>query len=645
MRAHRLEALAALVLALAIVLPGLGRPTLIDPWETHYAEVGRRVLEDADWVRLQWADEGFRSKPALAPWLIAASLRAHGLAEGGGTGPELTGSRWTAWAARLPFALASALGLLALFLVTRRLASRGAAWLALLVNGTCALPLLLSRQAITDGPMVATTGAAIGLLALALLDGARPARAILRGRGLRGWTGPELVQAAIVLTAGGQLIYGSIHLGSHPAPGAGGLDPRLLVIGPGLLGLLALVALWRRFTAREARHGHLYAAYALLGVGVLGKGPPGLALAALTGLGFVIAERRWRALLRVRALDGLLIVLVIAGPWHVAMALEDGVGWVTEYIGHHWLGRAAGAAHSANEAGTETFRYYVEQLGYGLLPWTPLAPAAIGAAITGRPGEPPRRAAWRRVALLWALLGLAFFTGVGTRFHHYVAPAVGGLAALIGLWIDDAARGRRAPADGPLLLLGAALTVPIARDLAADPAIFLELVTYRYDRPWPPSIDLRPPLAAILALAGLAAALAARWPRALAGSVAAAGALWLFLAGPYLEAAAPHWGQRALARTYYRERGPDDPLVAWQLYWRGEVFWTAGEVIQQRQGDAASLRDAAARHPDASRIYVVTEAGRREAVRASLDPARRASFEVEDKSSHKFVLVSFARAP
>src|SRR3954463_16408716 len=56
------------VIALAIVsaLPLLGAFSLVDPWETHYAEVAREMIERRDLVSPWWANEGwFMSKPVL----------------------------------------------------------------------------------------------------------------------------------------------------------------------------------------------------------------------------------------------------------------------------------------------------------------------------------------------------------------------------------------------------------------------------------------------------------------------------------------------------------------------------------------------------------------------------------------------------
>jgi hypothetical protein len=41
----------------------------------------------------------------------------------------------------------------------------------------------------------------------------------------------------------------------------------------------------------------------------------------------------------------------------------------------------------------------------------------------------------------------------------------------------------------------------------------------------------------------------------------------------------PHWGQQTLMKRYYKERkGPEEPLVAWQMNWKGENFYTGNRV-------------------------------------------------------------------
>ena len=79
-----LELALVVLVATALLLPGVWRYSLVDPWETHYGEVARRMKQDHDWVHLDWQNEGFRSKPVLTFWLMATSYTALGVADAGG---------------------------------------------------------------------------------------------------------------------------------------------------------------------------------------------------------------------------------------------------------------------------------------------------------------------------------------------------------------------------------------------------------------------------------------------------------------------------------------------------------------------------------------------------------------------------------
>ena len=146
-RIERYELAIVIALSLAILLPGLWSFQLIDPWETHYSEVGRRILEDDDWVHLKWQNEIFRSKPVLTFWLIAGSMNAMGVATDGGYSGELVVSDLAVFAARLPFTLFGALGLVMVWWMLARLVSRRVAWIAYGITLTCPIYMLVSRQA------------------------------------------------------------------------------------------------------------------------------------------------------------------------------------------------------------------------------------------------------------------------------------------------------------------------------------------------------------------------------------------------------------------------------------------------------------------------------------------------------------------
>jgi 4-amino-4-deoxy-L-arabinose transferase-like glycosyltransferase len=142
---------------------------------------------------------------------------------------------------------------------------------------------------------------------------------------------------------------------------------------------------------------------------------------------------------------------------------------------------------------------------------------------------------------------------------------------------------------GAGLLAGALLCAFVGRDLswttAKRPAgheRLIDLFVYNYERPWPAHIDYRPILSgfAVVAvvLVGLAALRALR-PVLTHAIVGLAVAFTVFAVDVYMIDLTPHWSQRALIKRYYRERkSAKDPLVAWQMNWKGENFYSGNRV-------------------------------------------------------------------
>ncbi|MBK9033349.1 MAG: glycosyltransferase family 39 protein [Myxococcales bacterium] len=171
-----LELALVVLVATALLLPGVWRYSLVDPWETHYGEVSRRMLADHDWVHTDWQNEGFRSKPVLTFWLMATSMRALGHTAHGGYSGEMTESPMILLAIRLPFVLLAVMGLTLTWFMLARLVNRRAAWLALLTIGTCPFFFLIARQGITDMTLVGLLLGALSMFLLASEDGDAPLR-------------------------------------------------------------------------------------------------------------------------------------------------------------------------------------------------------------------------------------------------------------------------------------------------------------------------------------------------------------------------------------------------------------------------------------------------------------------------------------
>jgi hypothetical protein len=197
----------------------------------------------------------------------------------------------------------------------------------------------------------------------------------------------------------------------------------------------------------------------------------------------------------------------------------------------------------------------------------------------------------------------------------------------------------------------ALLLALVARDLVTTPqgpdapgAIrLMQLFTYNYRRPWPDSLDFSAALSvfAALAVAGTIA-LAARAVRPYAvGAMCAIGIAWGgWTLDVYLQRTAAHWGQRELVSAYYADRAsPDDMLVAYQMNWKGENFYTGNHLaVFPSTGAPFTSWLEKKREQGARRVYFVTEYGRLAGLKSE---AGAASYrELTDRAlCNKFVLV------
>src|SRR5207248_10956643 len=106
----RRAALAVAALVLLVLIPFAGNYGAWDPWETHYGEVARRILQRTDFISTWWpgspvdhAPRGeFWSKPVLTFWLQALSMKLSGLEWAHARPDELTTSWRPEWALRMP---------------------------------------------------------------------------------------------------------------------------------------------------------------------------------------------------------------------------------------------------------------------------------------------------------------------------------------------------------------------------------------------------------------------------------------------------------------------------------------------------------------------------------------------------------------
>jgi len=169
------------------------------------------------------------------------------------------------------------------------------------------------------------------------------------------------------------------------------------------------------------------------GVGLLIKGPVTPLASLLAGGALVIADRDARWLGRLHFLWGVPLMLLIAGPWLVAIMLATGGGFASESVGRDLLAKLI---HGQESHGAPPGTYVIA----ALITFWPGSLALAGAA----------RLAWRerreiaiRFLIAWVVPFWILMEIVPTKLPHYVLPAYPALALLAGRALADAAAGAR----------------------------------------------------------------------------------------------------------------------------------------------------------------------------------------------------------
>lgn len=623
--------LALVTLGAALLFfPMLGAVGLWDPWEPHYAEVGREMMVRHDWVHPFWESAYFFSKPPLAMWLTNLGLIFSG---SGSTVPHTEMGLWTEWGVRTPNALLSIFALGMIYLAAGRIFGRRVGLIAALACATMPLYDFFARQAVTDMPFVSLLTGGLCCFMIAEFD-------------------------------------------------------------PGV----------------QRRAPWLYSFYALIGLSTLAKEIPfGFGVPGGVVLLYLLLTGDWSLLnKRARLISGGLLCLAIAVPWVLLLSFFQGLDdesktFAYRYWVHDNFDRLFAGVHTTTP--NTSFVYFVEQLGYGMFPWSALLPGALIAVSRIRPSFKAHRP--QLFVAIWALLPFFVVSMSATKFHHYAFPCLPPLAILVALFVEQLWRDGLEPHTLALLLAGA-LFAMIGQNLWFDPKHLTDMFVYNYDRPYPTALiaDPIPVLGALLA--GGSGAVALAWlmgekGRGLLGGAVALGFaglfyLWIHLVSPpqgglswapatlarlaprdvfgliflvggllsalavllaqrqwligafagcavafacYLsyvhwEQLSPNWSQRDIFHTYFAEKKAGETIAAYFMNWRGETFYSKNDVRQLKDPDKLRQFIAEPSGP-ANRHWVIVEQARYGMIQQALGDKHQ--YEIRDDSDNKFFLV------
>lgn len=678
------SALVATIMGSLVLLPYLGAVGLWDPWETHYGEVAREMIQRNDYVHPFWENAWFFSKPAFTMWMQALGMQAAdigpsfalvigallaglgfalytGKLRGASAVKEFwgvlgllfgafflvlfgwakaTSTVWrfssisegpdalplfTEWGFRFPFAAFSILALALLAYALTIAVNARAALASTFVLVTMPLYFLLSRQAVTDTPIVSATIAGLSCTMVGLFDRTTKFRSQ--------WWYAAYVFFAIATLAKGLLGFGvpmvmfifyvllrEFSLGTVKAHLAWVLKRLLVPAGAGLgaaivAGGIAYVLgkTWNTtfMAVPVIDNKSLISAPAWLGI-MWGS----LAFWAVTTLMLHQTKAETAELppsiialaYKMRLGTGILLFLAVCLPWYYEMFTfwrvddESKIFWF-RFIIHDHFARLGSGVHTTTPGGD--FTYFILQGGYAMFPWVLLIPGAFAVTSRLKIRGPSAADGVALLAVLWFVVSWTLIGNSATKFHHYVFPMLPPMAILIGLFIDKLWE------DGVdawllALLIGLPLFLLVGKDLSTNPKNFTDLFVYNYDRPYPTFLLERQVfgtyngkqvlgllftvVGVVLALLAIARSRAMLFTTGLAAALCFA--LW-FNWSHWVDLSA-HWTQRDQFWRYYTQRRPNEPIASFLMNWRGETFYSRNTVKQIKDNPQVGMQNYAA---------------------------------------------------
>jgi 4-amino-4-deoxy-L-arabinose transferase-like glycosyltransferase len=203
-------------------------------------------------------------------------------------------------------------------------------------------------------------------------------------------------------------------------------------------------------------------AYLWMGLGFLTKGPVAVFFPVLVSFLFFLSEIRWSKQSLLVSLRwfraafsplGWLIFLLVAGPWYLAIYLDDGPDFFRSFFLEHNAGRFGEAMHG--HAGFPG--YYLVMLPLILLPFTGWFLSLFNAYRTAW-SDPLERFLW-----IWFLTVFVFFSFSGTKLPHYLLYGAVPLFILMARHRDRLTNRWLAFAP-PLLLFALLVALPLMLD-------------------------------------------------------------------------------------------------------------------------------------------------------------------------------------
>jgi 4-amino-4-deoxy-L-arabinose transferase-like glycosyltransferase len=173
----------------------------------------------------------------------------------------------------------------------------------------------------------------------------------------------------------------------------------------------------------------IYGFYIGMALATLAKGPVGFILPLLVSLVYLLFQRDWRAMKRMRLLKGMVLFMVIVLSWYLPAVLKGGQNFLNETLLHHTIDRfAKGSSH------IRPIYYYFTNFPVDFLPWFLFLPGAIAYGLTKRKEGISKNFLF---LLVWFIVIFLFFSVSKGKREVYLLPLYPAVSLMVGRFWDD----------------------------------------------------------------------------------------------------------------------------------------------------------------------------------------------------------------
>jgi 4-amino-4-deoxy-L-arabinose transferase-like glycosyltransferase len=189
--------------------------------------------------------------------------------------------------------------------------------------------------------------------------------------------------------------------------------------------------------ARYFVYGCIAAAFGFLAKGLVA---PAIALMVIVPFAWWNRRHETTYLPSLRACAiGVLAFVAIAAPWPAIVLARDGLFPLEKLVGEYTVGRYTGVIE--NQSGP--FWYYLPVIILGFFPWIAFLPSAIASGVNHlrervREGDASGRLL--RLAFVWSVVPLLFFSAARTKLPNYVALEFPAPALMTAFYFDAVVR-------------------------------------------------------------------------------------------------------------------------------------------------------------------------------------------------------------